>query len=195
MFSRYKKSDAKQAQPVEAAPKTAAPAPEKAKAAPPKAAVKRREAPSRPAQAAPADKALRRKERISDIKVEMHKRLLEDLNLSALESAPEKELRAEISNITSEFLSETGMVLNRDEKVALNQDLYDEVKGLGPLEALLQDESVNDILVNGPQQIFVERAGKLELSDITFKNEKHLLRIIDKIVSAVARRARRAERS
>ena len=188
MFSRYKKSDAKQAQPVEAAPKTAAPAPEKAKAAPPKAAVKRREAPSRPAQAAPADKALRRKERISDIKVEMHKRLLEDLNLSALESAPEKELRAEISNITSEFLSETGMVLNRDEKVALNQDLYDEVKGLGPLEALLQDESVNDILVNGPQQIFVERAGKLELSDITFKNEKHLLRIIDKIVSAVGRR-------
>ena len=62
------------------------------------------------------------------------------------------------------------------------------MRGLGPLETLLKDDTVNDILVNGPHQIFVERAGKLELSDITFKDEKHLLRIIDKIVSAVGRR-------
>ena len=60
--------------------------------------------------------------------------------------------------------------------------------GLGPLETLLQDETVSDILVNGPHQIFVERSGKLELSDIAFKDEKHLMRIIDKIVSAVGRR-------
>jgi pilus assembly protein CpaF len=125
---------------------------------------------------------------MSDIKVAMHKRLLEDLNLAALEGAPEKELKLEISNITTEFLNEEGMVLNRDERMILNQDLFDEVKGLGPLETLLKDDTVNDILVNGPHQIFVERDGKLQLSDVTFKNEKHLLRIIDKIVSAVGRR-------
>src|SRR5690606_30061524 len=80
------------------------------------------------------------------------------------------------------------IVLNREDRVSLAQELYDEVRGLGPLETLLKDDTVNDILVNGPQQIFIERDGKLELSDVTFKDEKHLLRIIDKIVSAVGRR-------
>jgi pilus assembly protein CpaF len=136
----------------------------------------------------PEEKDRKRKERISDIKVSMHQRLLEDLNLAALESAPEKELKQEIAAITTEFLNEEGMVLNRDERMTLNQDLFDEVKGLGPLETLLKDDTVNDILVNGPNQIFVERDGKLMLSDVVFKNEKHLLRIIDKIVSAVGRR-------
>jgi len=78
--------------------------------------------------------------------------------------------------------------LNREERATLNQDLFDEVTGLGPLEPLLKDDTINDILVNGPQQVFVERAGKLELTDTTFKDERHLLRIIDKIVSAVGRR-------
>ncbi|WP_417270103.1 CpaF family protein [Celeribacter sp.] len=186
MFSRYKKSDTAKAQPV--APKaTPVPPPAAPGAAPQKVAVSRRDN-SRPAQVVPADKELKRKERISDIKVEMHKRLLEDLNLAALEKAPEKELRAEISAITAEALTDLGMVLNREERATLNQNLYDEVRGLGPLETLLKDDTVNDILVNGPQQIFVERDGKLQLTDITFKNEKHLLRIIDKIVSAVGRR-------
>lgn len=191
MFSRYKKTDTKQARPVAGTPASAAPAPDKAKAAAPapapKATVHRRDI-QRSEVIVPEEKERKRKERISDIKVSMHQRLLEDLNLSALESAPEKELKAEISAITTEFLSEEGMVLNRDERMALNQDLFDEVKGLGPLETLLKDDSVNDILVNGPNQIFVERDGKLMLSDVTFKNEKHLLRIIDKIVSAVGRR-------
>ncbi|RPE67075.1 pilus assembly protein CpaF [Pacificibacter maritimus] len=192
MFSRYKKSDAKQARPVTGAPapdmpKQAATAPETTVAPAAKPTIQRRES-TRVAQVAPVEKELKRKERISDIKVSMHKRLLEDLNLAALENAPEKELKLEIANITTEFLNEEGMVLNRDERMALNQDLFDEVKGLGPLETLLKDDTVNDILVNGPQQIFVERNGKLQLSDVTFKNEKHLLRIIDKIVSAVGRR-------
>ena len=74
------------------------------------------------------------------------------------------------------------------DRASLTQELYDEVMGLGPLESLLKDETVNDILVNGPQRVFVERSGRLELTDITFKDERHLLRIIDKIVSAVGRR-------
>ena len=141
-----------------------------------------------PAKAGPADKEKKRKERLGELKVELHKRLLESLNLAALDTATEADLRAEIVAIASESLEEMGVVLNREERSHLNQELFDEVTGLGPLEPLLKDDSVNDILVNGPQQIFVERDGKLEISDITFKDEKHLLRIIDKIVSAVGRR-------
>lgn len=140
------------------------------------------------AQAAPADKDKKRKERLGEVKLELHKALLDNLNLAALEKASENDLRAEITAIAGEALEDMGIVLNREERATLNQDLFDEVTGLGPLEPLLKDETVNDILVNGPQQVFVERAGKLELTDTTFKDEKHLLRIIDKIVSAVGRR-------
>ncbi|MEO0701297.1 MAG: CpaF family protein [Pseudomonadota bacterium] len=155
-----------------------------------KAATSMRKAPQAksPAQAAPADKDKKRKERLGEIKLELHKALLDNLNLAALEKASETDLRAEITAIAGEALEDLGVVLNREERATLNQDLFDEVTGLGPLEPLLKDETVNDILVNGPQQVFVERAGKLELTDTTFKDEKHLLRIIDKIVSAVGRR-------
>ena len=142
----------------------------------------------RAAEAGPPDREKRRKERLGEIKLELHKALLDTLNLAALDTATEQDLRAEINAIASETLEEMGIVLNREERQTLNQDLFFEVTGLGPLETLLKDDSVNDILVNGPQQIFVERAGRLELTDITFKDEKHLLRIIDKIVSAVGRR-------
>ncbi|MFD1157160.1 CpaF family protein [Roseovarius aestuarii] len=148
----------------------------------------RRPVQASPAAVAPVDKERKRKERLSEIKLDLHRSLLDNLNLSALDSASEADLRAEISSIASEVLEEQSIVLNREDRAILTQELYDEVRGLGPLETLLKDDTVNDILVNGPQQIFVERAGKLELSDITFKDEKHLLRIIDKIVSAVGRR-------
>jgi pilus assembly protein CpaF len=140
------------------------------------------------AQPDPADKEKKRKERLSEIKVELHKRLLDNLNLAALESASQEDLREEIADISNEALAEMSIVLNKEERSTLFQELYDEVTGLGPLEPLLRDDDVNDILVNGPHQIFVERSGKLELSPITFKDERHLLRIIDKIVSAVGRR-------
>ncbi|MEM1234442.1 MAG: CpaF family protein [Pseudomonadota bacterium] len=182
MFSRYKKDDA--ATPVEAKAAALAPVTKSVEAA---KNVVRKEAP-KPAQATPKDKETRRRERLAEIKLELHKALLDNLNLSALENATENDLRSEITSIASETLTEMEVVLNREERQALNQELYDEVKGLGPIEPLLQDEDVNDILINGPKQIFVERKGKLTLSDITFKDERHLLRIIDKIVSAVGRR-------
>ena len=191
MFSKYKKpslpKDASNPAPAASskidAAAIAAAKPEEArkplvKAAPPR----------RPGEVAPMDKEKRRKERLGEIKLELHKALLDNLNLAALESASEQELRTEINAIANETLEDMGIVLNRDERQTLSQDLFFEVTGLGPLETLLKDESVNDILVNGPQQIFVERDGRLELTDITFKDERHLLRIIDKIVSAVGRR-------
>ncbi|MGB3312942.1 MAG: ATPase, T2SS/T4P/T4SS family, partial [Albidovulum sp.] len=182
MFSRYKKPSA-------AAPEAAAPAKADSsnQAAATRNAVARRPLET-PAQSAAADKEKKRKERMSELKVELHKSLLDNLNLSALEHASESELRQEIVSISTEALEGMSIVLNKDERSTLFQELYHEVMGLGPLETLLQDDTVNDILVNGPQQIFVERDGKLELSDITFKDERHLLRIIDKIVSAVGRR-------
>ncbi len=192
MFARYKKSEAAGAKPVKAAAQpaaSAAPAAAAPAAPAPKPAAKPAPASRRVSAAAtPADKERKRRERLFEVKVELHKRLLDNLNLAALEHASENDLRSEIAAISSEALAEMSIVLNKDERSTLFQDLFDEVTGLGPLETLLKDETVNDILVNGPQQIFVERAGKLELTDVTFKDEKHLLRIIDKIVSAVGRR-------
>ncbi|UWQ36395.1 CpaF family protein [Leisingera aquaemixtae] len=180
MFSKYKKQ----------APKPAAPAPEPvtAPAAAAPAASLRRPVQRKAAEAQPMDKERKRKERLGEIKVQLHRELLENLNLAALERAGEAELRSEIATIATEILAEKSIVLNREDRQQLTKELYDEVTGLGPLETLLQDESISDILVNGPHQIFVERSGKLQLSDITFKDEKHLMRIIDKIVSAVGRR-------
>jgi pilus assembly protein CpaF len=187
MFSRYKKNTP--AQPVAATPKaavekTADVATEEVV----ERAVLRKPMPKARAQAVASDKDRKRKERLAEIKLELHRELLDNLNLAALETASEVDLRNEITAISNEVLQERAIVLNRQERGQLNHELYNEVTGLGPLETLLQDDSVNDILVNGPQQIFVERSGKLELTDITFKDEKHLLRIIDKIVSAVGRR-------
>lgn len=135
-----------------------------------------------------ADKEKKRKDRLGQIKQDLHKRLLDQLNLAALDQASEANLKAEISAISAEALEEMSISLTKEDRGLMIQDLYDEVMGLGPLEALLRDESVSDILVNGPNRIFIERGGKLTLSDITFKDERHLLRIIDKIVSAVGRR-------
>ncbi|WP_102222912.1 CpaF family protein [Acidimangrovimonas sediminis] len=192
MFSRFKKPEDGAARPSGMAPvgdPHKAPAPRTQTNAPPAVPRAKPVATQKPvAQAVAQDKDKKRKERLGDIKVELHKRLLENLNLSALESAPEASLRAEIAAIAGEALEELSIVLNKEDRTTINQELYDEVMGLGPLEPLLKDDTVNDILVNGPRQIFVERNGKLELTDITFKDERHLLRIIDKIVSAVGRR-------
>jgi pilus assembly protein CpaF len=184
MFSRFKKPET--ATPVMAAPSRVAAA--AAATIDPSKKTLMRAMPPKSTEAPPQEKEKKRKERLSEIKLELHKALLDGLNLAALERATEAELRQEINNIAGETLETMGIVLSREERTTLNQDLYFEVTGLGPLETLLKDDTVNDILVNGPQQIFVERGGKLQLTDVTFKDEKHLLRIIDKIVSAVGRR-------
>ena len=180
MFSNYKKTDAAPAAQAVVTPIAVA------KPEATAAASIRRAAPA--AAATAVDKEVKRKQRMGEIKLDLHRVLLDNLNLAALEHACEADLRAKINAISTEHLNDNSIVLGREDRIALNSELYDEVTGLGPLETLLKDETVNDILVNGPQQIFVERSGKLELTDVTFKDERHLLRIIDKIVSAVGRR-------
>ncbi len=144
MFSKYKKPD--QAKPEAAKPALAAVAP--AEAAPKASLMKAR--PVKPAEAASGDREKKRKERLGEIKLELHKAVLDNLNLAALETATEQDLRSEINAIAQESLEEMGIVLNREERTTLSQDLFFEVTGLGPLETLLKDETVNDILVNGP---------------------------------------------
>ena len=187
MFSRFKKDD-----PAARAGSAAAAAAAPAKAAAGTVVTARPTAPAAPvrtaAEAVAVDKEQKRKQRLMELKLELHKRLLENLNLSALEHASEANLKAEISTLANEALDEMSIALNKDDRTNLVQELYDEVMGLGPLEPLLKDETINDILVNGPKRVFVERAGKLTLTDVTFRDERHLLRIIDKIVSAVGRR-------
>ena len=195
MFSRFKKTDLPTGKPgnlavvgeQSPAQRMAAPVATKPATAnrPSQAPVP---APKGSAEVVAAEKEKKRKDRLMELKVELHKRLLENLNLAALEKASEASLKVEIAAIASEALDEMSVALTKDDRTILNQELYDEVMGLGPLEPLLKDETVNDILVNGPNRIFIERAGKLVLTDITFKDERHLLRIIDKIVSAVGRR-------
>ncbi len=187
MFSRFKK-DTPPGRPTPGATAPATAPVEKSTGFAPRAAATPAMQQRAAAEAVAADKEKKRKERLTELKVEIHKRLLEDLNLSAIESATEQNLRSEIASLTTEALDDMSVALNKEDRIALTQELYDEVMGLGPLEPLLKDETINDILVNGPKRIFIERAGKLELSDVTFRDERHLLRIIDKIVSAVGRR-------
>ncbi|WP_146585988.1 CpaF family protein [Puniceibacterium confluentis] len=127
------------------------------------------------------------------LKVRLHQKLLEDLNLSLLDKVAETDLRREIASLAARALQDDGQVMPAQPFQALVDELLDEVLGLGPLEPLLADPNVSDILVNGIHKVFVERNGILERSDTRFHDERHLLRIIDKIVSGVGRRIDEAQ--
>jgi pilus assembly protein CpaF len=123
-----------------------------------------------------------------NLKVELHRRLLDLINLSALEKMTRPQIETEIGELVHEQLALQKHALNQEERKRLVSDILDELLGLGPLEPLLQDHSITDILVNGHDVVFVERSGVLERVETRFKDERHLLRIIQKIVSAVGRR-------
>ena len=123
-----------------------------------------------------------------NLKVELHRRLIDLINLSALEKMTRPQIETEIGELVHEQLALQKHALNQDERKRLVEDILDELLGLGPLEPLLQDQSITDILVNGHDVVFVERSGVLERVETRFKDERHLLRIIQKIVSAVGRR-------
>ena len=123
-----------------------------------------------------------------NLKVELHRRLLDLINLSALEKMTRPQIETEIGELVHEQLALQKHALNQEERKRLVADILDELLGLGPLEPLLQDPSITDILVNGHETVFVERGGVLERVETRFKDERHLLRIIQKIVSAVGRR-------
>ena len=101
---------------------------------------------------------------------------------------PEDRLRSELKILVEQLLAEQGSVLNLEERARLVQDIQNEVLGLGPLEPLLADPTISDILVNTCNTVYIERRGKLESTDVRFSNNAHLMKIIDKIVSRIGRR-------
>jgi len=123
-----------------------------------------------------------------DLRVRIHRKLLDKVDLAALEAFPQERVRAEIKNIVERLLAEEAAAVNATERQQIVQDIQHEVLGLGPLEPLLAEPTVSDILVNTYKQVYVERFGKLQLTDVRFGSNAHLLKIIDKIVSGVGRR-------
>jgi pilus assembly protein CpaF len=126
--------------------------------------------------------------RNTELKVHIHEKLLDILNLGALDKITRTELRAELAPMIRTLLKEDGVALNVTEYEALVDEVIDEVMGLGPLEPFLKDPTVSDILVNTHENVFIEREGRLVKTMARFKDERHFMRIIQKIVGAVGRR-------
>lgn len=123
-----------------------------------------------------------------ELKSRLHEVLLDRLNLAVIEKVEPEDLRREVAALVSQVLSDEGRPMRAEEFKQLIDELLDEVLGFGPLEPLLADPTINDILVNSHRSVYVERHGKLEKTKVRFRDERHLLRIIDKIVSQVGRR-------
>ncbi|MYL33826.1 CpaF family protein [Pontibacillus yanchengensis] len=127
--------------------------------------------------------------RFVDELVEHYKaRLLRDTNLEALTQLSQGEMRLKIEQIVSQFMSEEKVVISRHDKELLITRILDESVGFGPLEPLIHDNSITEILINGYEEVFVERNGKLELTEITFRNDEHIRHIVDRIVAPLGRR-------
>ncbi|GDY11011.1 secretion system protein TadA [Planctomycetia bacterium] len=122
------------------------------------------------------------------LKVRIHEKLVDSLDLSLLAHVTEQELSVEMKSLAAELVAEEVPKSNMVLRTRLEAELLDEVFGLGPLESLMQDDTVSDILVNSPNNVYVERQGRLESSGVVFADEKHLMRIIQRIVSRVGRR-------
>ena len=127
-------------------------------------------------------------QRYLELKANVHRKLLNRLNLEALASVERSRAEAEIRTLLFELIAEEGMPLSMSERDVILGEVIDEVFGLGPLEPLLRDPTISDILVNTYKQVYVERSGRLERLPTTFQDDKHLMRVIDRIVSGVGRR-------
>ena len=125
---------------------------------------------------------------LGPLKERLHRHVIDALDLAIVATLDDNLLKAELTTLVTELLEKESVPLSMKEREALISDIQHEVMGLGPLEPLVQDQTVNDILVNRADQVYVERAGKLVLTDVKFRDEGHLRKIIEKIVSAVGRR-------
>lgn len=132
--------------------------------------------------------AAARPDRYFDLKGEIHRKLIGVLNLEKVASLPKERVRMEIGRVVERLLDDERVPMTTAEQNRIIEEVLDEVLGLGPLEPLLKEPSISDILVNGPHKVFIERAGKLTLTGVKFKDNAHLLHIIEKIVSQVGRR-------
>src|SRR4051812_32556634 len=123
-----------------------------------------------------------------ELKFTLHRKLLDRINLEALSSMSGERVRAEVRSAVARLVDDEKTPLSLVEKDRVIEEILDEVFGLGPLEPLLQDPTISDILVTTPRLVYIERGGKLYKTPVEFKDDAHLLRIIEKIVSRVGRR-------
>src|SRR5664280_2098147 len=127
------------------------------------------------------------RESLREVKFRIQSRVIQDLD-PKLDLANQVEVRRQIEEIFGRVIDEEGLALTRAERVRMLEQITDEIIGLGPLEPLLRDETVTEIMVNGPRQVYIERAGRLELTNVVFQNDDHVMRIIDRIISPIGRR-------
>src|SRR5436853_3728991 len=122
------------------------------------------------------------------VKSDLHRKILDRLNLEKLDSTPGEAAREEVVIVIRNTVNSEAVPLSFAERERLAREILDEIFGLGPLEQLLKDPTISDILVNRYNKVYIERNGKLELTGLTFKDDAHLMQIIDRIVSRVGRR-------
>src|SRR4026207_1013257 len=127
------------------------------------------------------------RESFRDVKFRIQNRVIQDLD-PKLDLSNQVEVRRQIEEIFGKVIDEEGLALTRAERVRMLEQITDEIIGLGPLEPLLRDDSVSEIMVNGPRPVYLERAGKLELTNVVFQNDDHVMRIIDRIIAPIGRR-------
>ncbi len=145
--------------------------------------------------AAPASAASKQKPKVSKekteqfniLKMRLHRKLIDQLDLARM-VGDEETMRGQVKTLVSQLADQENTLLNFNERQRLINEVLDETFGLGPLEVLLADSTISDILVNGPKQVYVERRGRLEHTEVEFRDNAHLMHVIDKIVSAVGRR-------
>ena len=126
-------------------------------------------------------------ERFSELKSQLHRKLIDKLDLARM-VGDEESLREQVKEVVTQLADQENTLLGFSEKQRLISEVLDETFGLGPLEILLKDPAISDILINGPKQTYVEKGGKLQLTNVEFRDNAHLMHVIDKIVSAVGRR-------
>ena len=127
------------------------------------------------------------RESFRDAKFRIQQRVIQDLD-PKLDLSNQVEVRREIEEAFGRALDSEGLALTRAERTRMLEQITDEIIGLGPLEPLLRDESITEVMVNGPRQVYIERSGKIELTNVTFQNDDHVMRIIDRIIAPIGRR-------
>lgn len=143
---------------------------------------------SAPAAPEPKSDAPDPEKQMLDAKLRIHARLIDELDLSAMERLQETQLRQQVHQIVCEIIRTEDLALSAAEEAAFADGVFDEMTGLGPIEPLLKDDSIADILINGASQVYIERGGELELAPVRFADNDHLLRIVNRIVAGVGRR-------
>jgi pilus assembly protein CpaF len=145
--------------------------------------------PTSPPSAAPSrfSGALPARESFREAKFRVQNRLINELD-PKLDLTNQVEVRRQIETLFGTIADEEGLALTRAERVRMLEQITDEILGLGPLEPLLRDETLTEVMVNGPQQVYIEREGKLELTNVTFQNDEHVMKIIQRIIAPIGRR-------